>query len=138
MPTQPPTSMRQLPPGVFALAIGIFTVSAVTGIHSMLTGARLNLAEELPIFLFQILVVSIPFLLLALLNIRSALPWLVGVILTGALWSYYLYDAVSHHGDGRGANIGLGLILLASPFVISTICLVLGRRESAQTESNLP
>jgi len=121
--------MRQSLAGVFALAIGIFTVSAVAGIHSMLTGARLSLAQELPIFLFQILLVSTPFLLIAVLSIRSAFPWIVGIILTGALWGYYLYDAVSHYGEGRGANIGLGLILLASPLAISAVCVALGRRE---------
>lgn len=95
----------------------------------MLTGAHLNLADEWAVFLFQMLVVATPFFLLALLGVRARTPWLVGIALTAAFWGLLLYVGVTSYGDGTGANIGLGLLMLASPFVISGATLVAGRRE---------
>jgi hypothetical protein len=50
-----------------------------------------------------------------------------------ALWSYYLFDGVRYQwsGDRSGAKIGLGLVLLASPLLISIACIaahLVGRR----------
>jgi len=80
------------------------------------------------VLLFQVLIASTPFLLLALVESEEKTPWLLGISLTILLWSYYVFDGVSRRGDGTGANIGLGLIMLASPIWISLPCMVIARR----------
>jgi hypothetical protein len=109
---------------IYAVAIGVLTVAIVSGAFSLLTGQPLNLAEEWSVFLFQMLIVAAPFGLLALMGIGNRLPWLVGLAPTLALWGYDLFDGVSYqwHPDGTGANIGLGLVMLVSPFVIAAAC----------------
>lgn len=91
---------------------------------SLLTGSPLDLADEWAGFLFQMLIAAAPFAFLALAGIGDRLPWLVGLGLTLALWGYALFDDVSHqwHPDGSGANIGLGLVMLASPLFIAGAC----------------
>lgn len=113
---------------LLAIFIGVVTVAGNTLIFSLLTGAALNLGDEFAMFAIQMVMVSVPFLLLALLGIRSRGPWLLGLGLTAILWGYYMFDSLSRRGDGSGANIGLGLLLVASPVLISVACVVAARR----------
>jgi hypothetical protein len=73
------------------------------------------------VLLFQAGVVAAPFLLLSLVGTRDKIPWLVAALLTLGFWGYLLFDGVRYHwtGDTSGANIGLGLIMLVSPLLIS-------------------
>jgi hypothetical protein len=107
-----------------ALAIGVLIVAAETCAFSLLTGMPLDFADEWGVLLFQMLIVAAPFAFLALAGIGDKLPWLVGLGLTLALWGYVLFDGVSYqwHPDGSGANIGLGLFMLASPLFITVAC----------------
>jgi len=114
---------------LFGLGIGVTTIAIVTGVTSLAEGLPLNLRDELPIFLLQAILVAIPFLLMALLGIVGRLPWLMGIGLTAALWAYVVYDGLASRGDGTGVNIGLGLLVLASPILISFVCVLPGRRE---------
>ncbi|MGH6658284.1 MAG: hypothetical protein ACREBM_01390, partial [Sphingomicrobium sp.] len=48
----------------------------------------------------------------------TKLPWLVAILLTLCFWSAYFVTILLGARDGTGANIGIGLIMLLSPFVI--------------------
>ena len=110
-----------------ALAIGFVIVAGVNGTFSLLTGADLNLSEEWGIFLFQTLVVAAPFGLFALAGVRGRLPWIVAFALTATLWGIYLAVGLTAHGDGTGANIGLGLLMVVSPAFIAAAGLLAAR-----------
>jgi len=126
MATPPPAQHGLGPIGcLFGPAIGLLTVTASSLSFSLLTGRPLNLHEEWGVFLFQMLLVAAPFGMLALMDVGRWLPWLVGLALTLAFWGYYLFEGLSYqwHPDGSGANIGLGLLLLVSPFIVGIACL---------------
>ena len=118
---EPPTDEARTPAGCFlALAIGPVVAGGTAIAFALLTGR--SLGEE---WVWQALLISIPFIAVALTGTLRKAPWLVGLALTLALWGYALYDGVSYqwHPDGTGANIGLGLIMLVSPVFITAICL---------------
>jgi hypothetical protein len=122
MATPPPTEVELGPIGcLFAIAIGVLTVTLSSVSFSLLTGRPENLGEEWAVFLFQMLIVAAPFGLLALMDVGRWLPWLVGLVLTLTLWGYFTFEGVSYqwHPDGSGANIGLGLFMLVSPIFIA-------------------
>lgn len=72
--------------------------------------------------LTQILIAASPFLILSVCGISARRPWIVGLCMTLAFWGYYLWDIT--HYEGGGANIGLGLLMLLSPVVITAACLL--------------
>ena len=90
----------------------------VNGGFSVVTGADLNLSEEWGVFLFQVLLVAAPFGLLAVAGVGGRWPWGVALVLTAMFWGIYLAVALSSRGDGTGANIGLGLLMLGSPVIV--------------------
>ena len=108
---------------LLALGIGLAVVGLTSLGFSAATGRPLE--GSLEIYLFQLTIVSLPFLVLAMGGVRARRPWLVGLLLTGALWGYYLFEGIRYQlsGDRSGANIGLGLLLLASPLLISIACI---------------
>jgi hypothetical protein len=107
---------------VAALAIGIGTVGAVNLGFSLMT-ARPMAATSVAVV--EVVIVAMPFLFLALSRISARPPWLTGLALTFGLWGYYLFEGVRTQlsGETSGANIGLGLLMLASPFIIIAACL---------------
>ena len=109
-----------------SLGIGVLTVLFVQGAFSLATHRSLNLTDEWRIFLAQILIAAAPFGLLALAGIRNRAAWLVGLALTAAFWGYYLFEGLRYQlsNDSSGANIGLGLVMLLSPVMISAACLI--------------
>ena len=123
--------MNRLKAMFAALAIGLLVVAASVAITSL--GGRPvqrdQLGDEMPILAFQVFMVAIPFLVLATAGISTRRPWIAGLGLTLALWSYYLLDALVLAVPGRGVNIGLGLIMLASPLLISVVCVALARTD---------
>ena len=68
---------------------------------------------------------------LALRGVRSVLMWAVAFILTAAFWAFSVWSIwrASLHNFEGGADIGMGLIMLASPFV-TLGCLVVLRELS--------
>lgn len=90
----------------------------------MLGGRPIRVSEEWPILLFHILMVSAPFLVLARLHVQTLAPWLLGVACTAFFWSMLVMDAMGRRGN---ANIGLGFLMLASPFIIMTATIVAAR-----------
>jgi hypothetical protein len=116
--------LSQFPPAsptgcLLAPVIGFITVAGVNGGFALATGADLNLAEEWGVFLFQMLLVAVPFALLGIAGLRSRLSWGVSLALTAMFWVIYLADGLSSWGDGTGANIGLGLLMLVSPAFVT-------------------
>lgn len=88
-----------------------------------------NISEEVSVLIIQSLIASIPFIILALFltremkrsENRSELGMIcsfVSVTLASVfLWSYIYFDTL-HPPVGRGANIGLGILLALSPVYI--------------------
>ncbi len=99
---------------MIALVIGF----AIVGGVSFLTGNLYNLDEELGVLLFNVLVVAAPFAVLAMARESGRAAWLTAVGLTGAFWGLLVADMLIRRGAG-GANIGLGLLMLLSPLVIT-------------------
>ena len=121
---EPPADEAKTPLGCFlALAIGPLVAGGTAVAFSLLTGR--SLSHEWGNIALQALVVSVPFIAVALTGTLRKLPWLVGLALTVTLWGYSLYTGVNYqwHPDGTGADIGLGFMMLASPVVITAICL---------------
>jgi hypothetical protein len=110
---------------VIALSIGVGVVALESVLFDSLTGRHWAFGDDVePV---NVLIVAIPYLGLALAGARRLRPWIVGLALTLSLWGYALYSGVSYqwNPDGTGADIGLGLIMLASPFIISPIVLAI-------------
>ncbi|MEA3003922.1 MAG: hypothetical protein QOH81_2710 [Sphingomonadales bacterium] len=106
-----------------AVIIGVLVIAGENILFSLLTGKPTSFSSDVePV---NALLVAIPFIILALIGTTKLLPWLVGLALTLLLWGYALYSGVSYqrHPDGSGADIGLGLIIMASPVFISAIVL---------------
>ncbi len=124
--------MDRLPPSraggcALALGIGALTIVLANGIISLAGGMALNLAEEWPNFLAQLLFVALPFGLLALAGIKDGRVWLAGLILTAAFWGYYLSVGLRHQlgGERAGVDFRMIFVMLASPLIITMACFLL-------------
>ena len=77
--------------------------------------------EDWDFYLFQLVIIGVPFGVLAVARTRDWLAWLLAVILTAAVWGYYLYDLSRH----EGVNFLLGpIMVLLAPITISGFSLV--------------
>ena len=76
-------------------------------------------AAELPIALFWGALLATPFGYLALEGPKSSLPWLVASGLTACFWGALIISAIFSARDKTGVNFGMGLIMLASPIVVT-------------------
>ena len=104
-----------------ALLIGPVVAFGTALLHSILIRRPFDWGAEAYVLSFEALMVAAPFLLIAMTGTRYKLAWLTAFTLTFAFWGYLLFDGVRYHwsGDTSGADIGLGLIMLASPIVIT-------------------
>lgn len=82
-----------------------------------------DLSEEALVILFQLLWISIPFIVLGLHGQTRYLPWLVAILLYAVFLIYILVDAKISVQEGTGVNIGAGLFFLVLPFIVTFICL---------------
>ncbi len=117
---------------VIALVIGVVVVAICNTLWAVIGGfPLLSLWDDASIF--QVLIASAPFLLLALLGISARRPWVVALILTVAFWAFYAY-VITRPYEGGGANIGLGILMMFSPLpiagasLLSLLTLADGRR----------
>ena len=99
-----------------ALAIGLAVVATCNTVWAI--------AGDFPIATLwdeasptQVLMVSFPYLVLATFGVTARRPWLAGLCLTVAFWGHYLWDII--HYEGGGANIGLGILMMLSPILIT-------------------
>ena len=98
-----------------AVAIGVVTVVFVTVAGSLLGRQT---ADDWHLILIQFIVVTAPFGFLALAGVRKIAPWTAGLVLTGTVWGYYLYDV----SLDRGVNFLLAPLILLSPIGITIVC----------------
>jgi len=108
-----------------AAGIGLTIAILFSFVKSASVTTEKPMIEDLAIFFIHAATLSIPFVVLGIVGIRQLVPWLTGVFLTTLLWGYVLYDVIVHWDTDRGANIGLGLLILLSPFVITAVCLLI-------------
>jgi hypothetical protein len=83
---------------------------------------------ELPSTLFFGLLLAAPFAYLALDGAKDRRPWLVASALTALFWGALIVSVFMSTRDETGVNIGMGLVMLASPFVITLGAWLANRR----------
>ena len=106
---------------VLAVCLGIITVAVFYGVSSVVLGPPRGelFTEGWPLLLFQVLIAGAPFGVLAQKGVRAKLPWLFALVLTVCFWSALFYSGWLAARDQTGANIGMGWLMLASPFLIA-------------------
>jgi hypothetical protein len=114
--------------GLMAILIGVCTVALELTTLYVDNPSSILWVDELPIIIIQIGFVAAPFLILAAMGESQKTPWLLGLGLTFSLWGFYLYDGLSRRGDGTGVNLGLVLVMLVSPILISIACVSVALR----------
>jgi len=114
-----------------ALLLGIAVAAGTAIAFQLLTGRAIDLGSEAGPLASQALLAAAPFAALALAGARRPLPWLSALAPTLLLWGWFLAAGLSYqwHPDGTGANIGLGLIMLASPLPIGAVGLAVHFRQ---------
>lgn len=81
--------------------------------------------------LVRILLVSVPFLLLAKRGVTATMPWAIGLVLTMLVWGYVTFKHLSggfEGGTSADNSIWIGLVALGSSAGIAIICALLSRR----------
>jgi hypothetical protein len=111
---------------IIGIVINFFMATASGSIGYLLS----NLGDEAGPLIFNILLPSVPFLLLAMRGITAGKPWLVGLILTMLTYGYVIFTFLS--GDAKGGTaagkaIWLALVLLVSSIVITITCHIISR-----------
>ncbi|MBH1942968.1 hypothetical protein I5L01_01860 [Erythrobacter sp. YJ-T3-07] len=123
--------MTKLASKLAAVAVAIaFSLATVLGAFTISRSATLSysqLADEKWILLFNVVWVAFPFLVLTIAGIERRTPWLFALVSTLALWGTFAVSARNGSGD---VNIGMGLLMLASPFAITALALLIDRRRA--------
>lgn len=101
---------------IAAFGIAIATVSVAVSLLVKL-GTRIDLSDDWAWLIFQIFWVASPFVALSWAKERSKRAWLAGIVATLLVWSALLASVDLSHGGG--ANIGMGLFMLASPLFVA-------------------
>jgi hypothetical protein len=120
------TSYR-LKASVLALAIGVGTVFGAWLAISIPFGRPLaEGGEDWVGLLMQVLLVSLPFLTLAVLAERLRLLWGAALAVTFLLWGYFVYAAISYRLQGSSvlAHMGFDVLLFLYPLVLTPILVV--------------
>ena len=119
---------------IWALGFGFITVATFYAVIIVVFGPPRGGVpfEEWPFVLIQVLIAAAPFGILARKGIRAKLPWLVAAILTVCFWGALFYSAWLAARDQTGANIGMGLVMLASPLLIAGGALVAAKLTKAR------
>lgn len=97
---------------IFALALIL-----VPGIVSSVL--RGPVGEDWPFALFYGFLLAVPFAYLGLDGTRDRIPWLVAVVLSCLFWGALIVSVIVSAREQSGVNFGMGLVMLASPFVIT-------------------
>lgn len=109
-PTQGSTEPSRLG-CVVAISLVFMPGAAVSMMAETLPG------EEWPFALLFGLFLAAPFAYLGLDGTKDWFPWLVAVLLTALFWGALAVSVIISARDQSGVNIGMGLAMLASPFV---------------------
>jgi hypothetical protein len=105
--------------GVAIVLIGNAASDIVLG-EPLLGDGTLGSIDAIDVAILHLLLTSFPFVALALAGSRSSRLWWSGIAMSVGFWTYFVVQTWrdSLTGFAGGANIGLGLIMLASPFAI--------------------
>jgi hypothetical protein len=101
---------------MIALLAGLGTV-ALSNAASITSGGFEGLVARWPVLATQVALVSLPFLVLALVLRFGRPAWLTAAVLTAIVWTLPAADHALRQGEG-GANIGLGIFMLVSPLLV--------------------
>lgn len=138
--------------GLALLAAGLIVIAsdAATSLaigEPVISDGAFGSIDAPDVAVLRLFFAGLPLFLLAIRNVRRRTPWLLAIALTSAFWCYFVWQVWqdSLTGFAGGANIGLGLIMMASPFV-TIVCLAAwrawdraGRKNVAQyTEGPYP
>lgn len=126
-----PYAARVLGGLVVAGCIGVGVVAACNAVATLATGDPLAWWKSASAT--QAVIAGAPFVVLALFGIAARRAWVSGLVLTALFWGLYLVTTVRADAGGD-ANIGLGILMLFSPVVVtvgSLIALRAGRRRDA-------
>ncbi len=114
-----------------AIIIPLLTIWIGAALFSVITGSPFHFVEELGPRLIQTLLVALPFIVLSVIGSKQSksaqngvnLALTLVIIGTFLFWGYYWFDGISYQLNNRtgGANIGIGLLMLISPLVISAL-----------------
>ena len=117
--------------GLLGLALTLGALIVLVGNAAMdfalgrmpLADGTLGSIDALDVAVLHLVFTSMPFVVLALVGSKSRLLWTVATLLTALFSAYFVWQIWrdSLAGFAGGANIGLGLIMLASPFAILII-----------------
>jgi len=101
---------------ILSLAIGLLVVASCNTVRATATGAPIATmwGENSAI---QVVLAGLPYFVLAVCGIAARRAWIVALIVTAAFWGYYLWDII--HYAGVGANIGIGILMMASPAAVT-------------------
>lgn len=124
---------------VLAIAIVVFgriVTDMIIG-HPLLASEYISTSETLFTLALQSAFAAIPMIVLAVRCDRRMWMWVVAVALTAATWAFYAWQIwrASLVKFAGGADIGLGLIMLAAPFLIFLVMRLLSglvRRSSRE------
>ena len=94
-----------------------FALVFVPGFVASLLGGMPS--EEWPFALFYGGLLALPFAYLGLEGTKAWFPWIVAIVLTACFWSALIASVVVSVRDQSGVNFGMGLVMLASPFVVT-------------------
>ena len=112
---------------VFSLLLGTAIVGLFIVLIHILTGSMPYLVNEGQSILLNILLTSIPFLVLSLVKRTNVASWAIAVILSLALWGLATSAVIASREEGSGTDIGLGFILYFGPIVIAMLSFAIGR-----------
>ncbi|MBY8336570.1 hypothetical protein KYN89_05880 [Alteriqipengyuania sp. NZ-12B] len=108
----------------FAIAFSLATVLGALTIARSATLRYSELADEKWPLLFNVVWVAFPFLVFTIAGIERRTPWLFALVSTLGAWGTFAVSARNGSGD---ANIGIGLLMLVSPFAITALALLIDR-----------
>ncbi|HUR21687.1 MAG TPA: hypothetical protein VMZ90_12805 [Vicinamibacterales bacterium] len=120
---------------VLALVVPLLCVVGGDWLFANLTARPGRFMREPDVSMMQSIIVALPFVFLAgvaPLQLRRhpaagpralALAAAIGFVVTAAIWGMYYYDGYLYWKNGRtsGANIGAGLLMLASPVIVGLL-----------------
>jgi hypothetical protein len=75
--------------------------------------------EDWPFALFYGVLFAFPFGYLALEGIKAWLPWVVAIVTTACFWGALIVSILMSVRDKSGVNFGMGLLMLASPLIVT-------------------
>jgi hypothetical protein len=108
---------------LLSVSIGAAVVLVDRLLFGWFLGRPVDLSEPVALLVNTVLV-SVPFIVLALRGSRRLAPWLVGLALTCALWWHALQKGIAYQRapDGSGVDMGLAFLMLLSPAFIAGAC----------------